>query len=513
MNTISHHRWIHPDDRPLLILAFIKIIILCWTNFFDGIFIDELYYIACSKHLDFGYVDHPPMVALIAAATRMLLGDSLFALRLPAVLTGALIVYLTGRFARELGGGRYAQFLAALAALACPLFMGISSYYSMNVFDQLFWLLGAYLLVLIGKNEKPLYWILLGVVLGVGLQNKISVLFFGFGLFAGMILTQNRRWFLSRWIWISGAIAGLIFLPHILWQIAYGWPTLEFIHNATLYKNLPMTPVQFIMNIILDQHPFLFPLWLLGLIWYLFLPGGKSYRMFGWTFFAVLFVLMSGNGKAYYLGPIFTILFAAGAVALESFIVWRNWMWMKPTITVIVIISGLMSLPFALPILPTKTYIRYANAMGVQPSTGEKKEIGPLPQFFADRYGWEEIAGAVADVYNRLSPEEKTQCVIIGSGYGYAGAIDYFGAKWGLPNALSPQNSYHLWGPGDKPGEIAIIFGISKKDIEKVYTDIQEAAIYDNPYIMPYRRHTSIYVCRHPKCTLQEAWPKTKHYI
>lgn len=511
MNTTR--RFYHPDDLPLLILALIKIVIVCWSNFFDGIFIDELYYIACSKHLDFGYVDHPPLVALIAAASRFLLGESLFALRLPAVLTGALIVYLTGRFARELGGGRYAQFVASLSSLVCPTFLGISGYYSMNVFDHLFWLLSAYWIVLFIKTEKPLYWVLLGITLGIGLQNKISVLFLGFGLFVGIVFTPYRRWFLSRWIWISGAIAGLIFLPHILWQIVYGWPTLEFIHNATLYKNMPMTPLQFILSEVLDMHPFLFPVWLLGIIWFLFTTPGKSYRMFGWMFFAILIVLIANNGKPYYFAPFFSILFAAGSIHIESLIQKINLQWLKPVLAIGLAIGGLMTIPFALPILSTKAYIQYSQALGIQPSKNEKTELGPLPQFFADRYGWEEMASAVADVYNRLTPEEKSKCIIIGSGYGYAGAIDYFGPKYGLPNALGAQNSYFLWGPGKKPGEIAIVFGWSKSDIEKSYNDVQEAAIFDHNFIMPYRRHTVIYLCRKPKATIQEIWPKVKHYI
>lgn len=509
----THRRFFHPDDFPLFILAIASILIHFWTNLFDGIFIDELYYITCSKHLDFGYVDHPPLVALIAAGTRFLFGESLFALRIPAAIAGALLIFLTGRLTRELGGNRYAQFLAALAVLFCPIYLGISGYYSMNSFDHLFWLLGAYFIVLTGKTERPLYWILFGITMGIGLQNKISVLFFGFGIFIGMILTPYRRWFRTPWPWMAGVVAFLIFLPHILWQIQNDWPTAEFVRNATLYKNLPMTPIQFISAQIMDMHPILFPLWLLGLMGLLFLKKGKPYRLFGWVYLTVLIVLIMKNGKTYYLAPAYTILFAAGALFLESWIETWNWKPAKATIATILVVFGTLTIPFALPILPTETYIRYSQALGIKPSSGEKKELGDLPQFFADRYGWEELAEAVAGVYHELTPSEQEECVLFGGSYGQAGAVDYYGPKYDLPGAISSHNSYYLWGPGNKSGVILIAFGVRKEDLEENFLDIRKAAVFDHEYKMPYQRHMPIYICRQPKLTLQEKWPFIKNFI
>lgn len=513
MNNTLQHRFIHPDDRPLFLLSMISLGIHLWANLFDGIFIDELYYVACSKHLDFGYVDHPPFVALIGALTRLLFGESLFALRIPAVLTSASIVFLTGRLARQLGGNRSAQMLASLAALICPTYLGIGSYFSMNVFDHLFWLLAFYTLVRIIQTNRPGDWIGLGIILGLGLQNKISVLFLGFGLGIGILLTPHRRWLFSKWVWISGAIASFIFLPHILWQIAYDWPTLEFIRNATLYKNQPMTPGQFLFAQFLDIHPILFPIWVIGLYWCLFSQAGKPYRIFGWIYLAVFILFLLKNGKPYYLAPAYTILFATGAICIESWIqVWKM-NWIRPALAGILILFGMITLPLAVPLLPTEMYIRYSQSLGIQPTSGEKKEIGPLPQFFADRFGWEELAAAVATVYRQLSPAEQGECVIIGGSYGYAGAIDYFGPKYDLPNAISPHNSYYFWGPGEKAGNIAVVFGFGKADLEKIFSEVQEMVIFDHPYKMPYQRHMSIYLCKNLKQSISEIWANAHHFI
>jgi len=500
------------ENVVLLALAAVKLSVHFWVNLHDQIFRDEFYYIACGNHLDFGYVDHPPFVALMAAITHRLLGDSLFALRLFPAVAGAGIVVLTGLLAGELGGNRFAKGLAALSVLVVPNYLGIHGFFSMNVFDHLFWLLAIFLMVRIVKTDSPRCWILLGMVLGIGLMNKISVLFLGFGLFIGILLTPNRKWFLKKWIWISAGIAFLIFLPHILWQIAYGWPTLEFIGNAQKYKNISLSPLQFLSTQILDMHPFLFPLWAAGLGWLFFAEKGKPYRLFGWTYPAIFFLLVAQQGKPYYLAPIYTILFAAGAVVVESFIRNRQWVWLKLALCTLLVVGGLISAPFALPILSVKNYIAYSNTLGVKPSAGERHELGALPQFFADRYGWKEMVETVAKVYNALSKEEQSRCAIFTGNYGEASAIDYYGKKYGLPKAVSGHNSYFLWGPGNNTGNIVIVVGNKREDAEKVFDDVREAARIYNEYAMPFENNIPVLLCRKPHITLQEAWPKVKHY-
>jgi 4-amino-4-deoxy-L-arabinose transferase-like glycosyltransferase len=291
-----------PVDLPPLAtgvvsaLAAVKLLLHLLTNSNYGYFIDELYYIACSEHLAFGYVDHPPMVAVVTWLTRALLGDSLPALRLFPALAGALTVVLAALIARELGGGRFAQLMAGLAVVICPLYLFMNTILSMNALDALLWTFAAWLVARIINRGRwcdtgghwtltmSQLWLLLGLVLGVGLENKISVLFFGFGLTVGLLLTSERRHLRTPWPWCGGGIALALFLPHLIWQMLHSWPTLEFIHNATVYKNRPLSVLDFLTVQFLDIHPLNFLLLLGGLVFFLITTTGKRYRLFGWMY-------------------------------------------------------------------------------------------------------------------------------------------------------------------------------------------------------------------------------------
>ena len=212
----------------LVYLASLKLLVHLLTNGNYGYFRDELYYMAAAEHLALGYVDFPPFVALVTALTRLLLGDSTVALRFLPALAGALVVVLAGLMARELGGGRFAQGLAALATLVAPSFLVMGTFISMDAFDQLFWVSAAYVLILILKQDRLRLWLLFGLIAGLGVLTKITVLYFGFAVFAALLLTSSRRHLLAPWPWLGGAIAVLFLLPYIFWQITHGWPTLEF---------------------------------------------------------------------------------------------------------------------------------------------------------------------------------------------------------------------------------------------------------------------------------------------
>ncbi|MBZ0255910.1 glycosyltransferase family 39 protein [bacterium] len=242
-----------PGWKLLLAAAGVKLLIHLTLIFAMpepfGLFRDEYYYIACANHLDWGYVDQPPLCALILSPLQFFGFDSLFAIRFLPALFGAAMVFLAGWIAAELGGGRYAQLLTVAAVIAIPSHLSIHAYYSMNVFDHFFWALAFLLIIKLLQSPSPQLWTGLGVVLGLGLQNKISVLFLGFGFAISILLTPQRKWLFDKWLWICAGLSGLIFLPHIVWQIAHGWPTLEFIHNATQYKNVALPPIAFLSEI------------------------------------------------------------------------------------------------------------------------------------------------------------------------------------------------------------------------------------------------------------------------
>jgi dolichyl-phosphate-mannose-protein mannosyltransferase len=468
-----------------------------------GWFRDELYYIACGEHLDFGYVDHPPLIALIARVTRELLGESILAARLPSVLAGAGVIYLSGRLARELGGGRFAQATAAVCALVVPVYLFMFHILSMNSFDVLFWTLGAWTVVRIVNGADPRLWLLFGAICGLGLENKHSMLFFGFGVFVGLLLTPERWHFRSPWIWIGGGIAALLFLPNVLWEAGHGWPTAEFVRNATANKNVALSPLAFLGEQVMQMHPLTFPVWLAGLVW-LF---RSRYRVLGWAYVAAFLVLISQNSKAYYLAPAYPPLFAAGATALESWTRSRV-RWLAPAL---LLAGGAVTAPLTLPILPEESFIRYARALGIGMRAGERHEMGALPQHFADMHGWEEMVAEVARVYRSLPPEERARAGIYGQNYGEAGAVDLLGRKYGLPKASSGHNNYFLWGP-QGPGDPLIIIGGDPEDHRQAFRDVRQAGEIHCGYCMPYENDQPVWIARGLKAPIERIWPMTKSY-
>jgi hypothetical protein len=497
----------------LLYLALAKLLLHLWFSSGYGYFRDEFYYLACGEHLDWGYVDQPPLTPLLAFLTRQFLGDSLLALRFLPAVAGALLVLLTGLMARELGGGRFAQGLAAVSAIAAPVYLGIDHIFTVNAFDHLFWTLGAYLVILVVKRGDPRLWLVFGLVAGVGLQNKLSMLFFGFGVVVGLLLTPHRKYILGKWLWVGGLIAFVIFLPYFLWQFQHDWPMLELLQRGKLYKNYPLSPLQFLWGQVLEVHPFNLPIWLAGLYFYLVSKPGKPYRLLGWTYVAILIIFFVLKAKTYYLAPAYPMLLAAGAFAIETFIRERQWNWLKPATVGLLLAGGIVTAPFAMPVLPVETYIKYQSFLGIEPPKTERHKFGKLPQGYADMFGWENMAATVAKVYNSLQPEERAKCAIFTSNYGEAGAIDFFGKKYGLPKAISGHNNYWLWGPGNHTGEIVITVGESLEDVKKTFDQVELGATVVSEYAMPYESDLPVYICRKPKVSLPEVWPRVKGYM
>lgn len=507
-----------PESVPdatglLLLLALAKTALHFATLSNYGYFRDELYYLACADHLAWGYVDHPPFSIALLAVTRSLFGDSLLAIRLPVVLAGALTVVLTGWLARELGGGRFAQVLAALAFVFMPVALGMASFYSMNALDLLFWLGAVYVLVRILNSGDARLWLVFGAIVGVGMMNKISVGFLVFGLLVGLVLTRQRQLLLSAWFWLGGVIAALLFLPHVIWQIANGFPTLEFMRNASELKIQAMSVGAYLGAQVLYSGPAAVPLWVGGLLYLLFARAAGAYRALGIAYLAILALLVSQHGKAYYLAPAYPMLFAAGGVAYERLSVRGGWRWLRPAMLGLITLVGIVVMPLAVPMLSPESVVRYAAAIGVEVPQEERLRHVALAQHFADRFGWENMVATVARVYQALPPEERQRAAIVAGNYGEAGAIDFFGSRYGLPHAISGHNSYWLWGPGNTTGDVAIVIGAPRERLQQLFADVTQVDTIVSDYAMAYETNLPVYVCRHLKRPLAEVWPALKRYL
>ncbi len=476
-----------------------------------GIFRDELYYLACSEHLGAGYVDQPPLIAFVAWIARHLFGESLLGLRFLPALAGAATVWLTGKLARELGGGVFAQALAALAVIAAPIFLLMHHWLTMNAFEPLIWIACAWCVVRAIERSKPRYWLWFGVLIGVGMENKYSTAFFAFAVVGALLLTPQRRFLANRWIWIGAAGSLLIFLPNLIWLVRHDFPFLELMHNIrNTHRDVVRGPIAFIADQAKLMNPILFPLWAGGLVWLFLSREGSRFRILGWIYLLLLVAFIVLKGKNYYLAAAYPMLFAAGGVAFENLSRLRM-RWSRPVYVVLVAVVTCLLAPLSVPVLSAENYLPYQKALGFEPPKAENQPTGPLPQHFADEFGWEEMAREVGRVYNSLPSEQRAKTAIFANSYGQAGAIDFFGKKYGLPKAISNHQSYWLWGPRDYTGESVIVLGSDGRGDREHFASVEVAGKTYHPYS---RRdeHFDIFLCRDLNASLQALWPRMKKF-
>ena len=478
-------------------------------------FVDELYYLACARHLSWGFVDMPPLFPAIVAAIHATLGDSLLAVRLLPALAGAALVLMTGLMARDLGGRRFAQGISALAVLVAPIWLALHSIDTMNALDQLFWTGGAWIVLRIVRDDRPQLWLLFGAVAGLGMLDKHSMAFFGVAVVAALLLTPERRALRSPWLWLGGLLAGAIFLPNLVWIVQHHFPHFEMLANVKREgRDVSLNPLQFMVQQVLLMNPLTLPLWLGGLAWLLFDREGRRYRILGIAWLGVMAEMLLLDGRPYYPAPAYPMLLAAGGVGLEGWLaapLWRRRRAVKPVYAALLALSGALLAPLFTPLLPPETLIRYSRAIGMTQPRIENHRLGPLPQLMADRFGWREMAAEVARIYRSLPPADRARAAIFGQNYGQAGAIDLFGPALGLPPAISGHLSYWLWGPRGYTGDVMIVLDDSRENLERLFRSVELAGHVDHPYSMPYQ-HFDVFVCRGPRQSMAALWPRVKNY-
>jgi hypothetical protein len=348
----------------------------------------------------------------------------------------------------------------------------------------------------------------LGVVLGLGLLNKISVGALGLGIAAAIVLTPLRSDLRTRGPWLAGGLALALFAPHVLWQLQNDSPTVEFVQNAARFKNVPLGPIGFLLAQVLDFGPWNTVLWVTGLGWLAF-GAGSRFRALAVVFVASFLVFM--NGKAYYLAPAMLVPLAAGPVLIERLLAGR--LLAQRIVIAVLVFAAAVPLPIVVPLLSPARLGAYMSALGIVPEKAERSELGVLPQHFADRFGWEELTAITAQAWYSLTPDEQGKAIIITSNYGEAGALRYYGRALGLPPATSQHNNFYLWGPGNPDATIVIAVGISAEELGQVFDDVRPASKLTDPFAMPYEREHAVMICRYPRIPLMEAWTRGKRFI
>ena len=485
------------DVGILILLALAKLCLHILTNGQYGFHRDELALLDYARYPDWGYVEYPPLAPLVAHVSTALFGLSLVGVRLFAALAHSISMVLAGLMARELGGSRAAQVVAAVATAIAPASLSLSTIAQYTSFDYLWWVLIAYLMIRRLKSGDPRWWLGIGAAIGLGLMTKYSIAFLIAGIVVGVALTQTRRDLTSPWLWGGVGLALLIVLPNLIWQVQHGFISLDFLssiheRDVCIGRAEGYIPEQFL----LCANPFTIPLWIAGLCFYLFRRGGRRYRVVGWMYVVPFVLWLITQGRAYYLAPAYPMCLAAGAVSWEKWLasmsgeaaqVLRGITWGA------LAIGGILSGVIALPIAPV--------------NSGLWDTVSEIHDTFVEEIGWPELTESVAGIYTSLSDADKAQAGILAGNYGEAGAINLYGPAHGLPQAISGINTYWLRGYGDPPPQVLIALGFQRDDVERLFTTCELAGQVTNRYGIFNEETTEypgIFVCR----GLRQPWPE-----
>ena len=506
-------------------IAAAKLLFHIYFNNRYGYFRDEFDYMSCGDHLQWGYVDQPPLVPFLTHFSRAVLGDSLRAIRFIPAVTSSLLIVQSAVLARELGGRCYAMLLSAICVLIAPLYLSDGGLLGTNCLEPNLWMGCAYFVILAIKRDQPRYWLWFGICAGFGMENKYTMAVFGLGIVVGLLLTEQRRIFLSKWFWLGGLAAFLIFLPNLLWNIHYHSPFVELMRNIRADgRDVVLGPLAFFLQqALLLVNPLTTPIWLTGLFALLFSARLRSFRVLGWCYLVCYGTLFALHGKHYYLGPVYPMLLAAGAVALEHALDRPaddatqpgrpRLQWVKPAIVIVLLSVGTYFAPIVVPVFSPEHFVVYMKYLPMKlPVTEHSMARAALPQWYYDQFGWKDIADEAAVAWNRVPAAERADCGIFAQDYGQAGSIDFFGRREGLPGALSGDRTYWLWGPRNYSGNCMIVLDDRKEVLQRYWNDVEFVGrSAPNPYSL--EQQLPVFICKGKKFeSLAAIWPRLKHW-
>jgi len=527
-------------NHPAIILALAALSLHLWANSGYDYFIDELNFIVCGQHLDWGYIDHPPLVPLIARIARELFGDSLLGLRLVPALAAGGLAGLSCEAARRLGGGLFARWLAGLTVLAAPVLSADGLLLSADTLQPLAWLAVSMILISATEATRLRVWIALGVIVGLALLAKYVMAFFLLAAAIGILATPARRMLACKGPWLAAGTALLILLPNLLWQSGHDWPFLQLNSAAYNGRNLTVGPSSYLLDEILIVGPLNAPVWIAGLAGFAVWPrlAGGRWLAVAWT--ALMAMMLALHGKSYYPAAIYPILLAGGAVVIEHVVRVHA---ARAAVLAATILAGIALAPFTLPVLPVDLFIAYQGL--IARSTGmtsrqvaiDKQPTGDLPPNYANMFGWREMAGAVGQAYAALPSDLRDHAVFFARDYAEAAAIDVFGGVWNLPPAISANNNYYLWGPRDHDGSVVLLLSTApgpelrtayaalgadariggveevRQDLLRAYRSAEPVAYIDPDHAYPFGRHMTLWLCRDRRTSLVADWQRLRIYF
>ncbi|HSM72510.1 MAG TPA: glycosyltransferase family 39 protein [Anaerolineales bacterium] len=500
----SESKTFFTDTNILLLMGLALFLLHMFTNHQYGFHQDELVVLDNAYHLDWGFVEYPPLTPFLARIELTLFGLSLVGARTFSALSQGIVLVLTGLMARELGGDRRAQIVAAIAAAIAPFALILGSLIQYVTFDFFWSVLIAYFVIRLLKSEDPRWWLAIGAAIGLGMMTKYTMVFFAAGVVGGVLLTDARRYLRSPWLWGGAALSVLIFLPNLTWQIQHNFVSLEFLSSIHARDVAIGRTDDYVMEqFLLSSNPFVVPLWIAGLIYLFRNQNARRYRMIGWMYIIPFLIYLFTQGRSYYQASAYPMLFAAGAVA------WQGWLgklsaqkarialaatWVF--ILIGVVIGGALSLPIA----PINSPLWEV--------TSEVHDI------FTEQIGWHEMIATVAVIYEDLPADERSRAGILAGENDEAAALSLYGGEFGLPKAISGSNTFFLRGYGNPPPETLIVVGFTQENVDSLFDECAVAGTITNQYGVEndLRDPPNIFVCRGTRLPWDQLWDKLKRY-
>jgi hypothetical protein len=448
---------------------------------------DEMLYLAEGKHMAWGFMEVPPLLSVFAWLTH-LLGDGVFWVKFWPSLFGALTFLLVGKIIISLEGKGFALLLGWLPFMTGA-YLRVHYLFQPNFLEIFFWTAMAYCLVRYQQDNsnKWLYWF--GICAGLGMLSKYSVLFFILSLTLGLLLTKERKLLRNKHFYYAAALAFLIFLPNFIWQYNLHFPVIYHMNRLRETQLQYISPSSFLIDQFIMNLP-VFYVWLAGLIALAFSPNLKNYRFLLWAYLIVISLLLIGHGKNYYALGAYPVLFAFGAYRLEKITSLR----LKPLrylIISLILVLAYFSVPILIPIFKPTELAAFYKERHLE-KTGalrwEDLHNHPLPQDFSDMLGWKEMADKMAAAYNTLDSAGKKTAVLFCDDYGQAGAVNYYGRFYHLPEAYSDNASFFYWIPDSLKMDNLILLTDDQEEMSHPFIhDFKSAVLFDS-ITSPYAR-------------------------
>ncbi|MFZ0548628.1 MAG: glycosyltransferase family 39 protein [Candidatus Promineifilaceae bacterium] len=492
------------DLQLLILLASVRFLIHLLVNDQYGFHRDALAFLDNGRYLSWGYVEYPPLTPFIGRVGLELFGLSLVGIKSLTALAQCMGMVLAGLMAKELGGGRKAQVVTAVAVAIAPMSLLMATLFQYISFDYLWWVLAAYFMIRLLKSDDPRWWLGIGIIIGLGMMTKYTMVYLVAGLAVAVLVTKTRRHLTSPWLWSGAGLSLLIFLPNLIWQIQHDFVSLDFL-SAIHLRDVAIGRGEgyFSQQLYVNTNPMLIFLWILGLYFYFFHPDGRRYRAMGWLYLVPLLLFWVSEGRFYYMAPAYPMLIAGGTVVGEQWLAGMSENGRHLAyglLSVLVLVGTAIGAALMMPIAPVNS--------GLWDFTSDVHDN------FTEQIGWDELAETVASIYNDALPANPSLGILAGN-YGEAAAIDLYGEAYGLPQVISPVNSYWYRSRPESPPEAVIAVGFEGGNLARFFADCQVIGRNGNSFGVKNEEslfHQEIFLCKRPLQLWDAVWPQLQSF-